>query len=232
MRSNARRSAMAVLATTGLALSIGSVAQAGVQPVPTPRIANAGGIAMVPTPDGLEIPGLTEDVMANCFIGGGCAARQWTAYYDQDGTGGVDDTQARFFSNVGIAPTVRLARRDLIQTSQSFQDIVTPGGSCPTGHNCWGWSGSSNTWTGAKGRVFTALTANDGTTPNPGQYRIALQARQGKRMVYLSYILGDYAGTLTSQPPSAMTVAALAKKANRALNKKSGWSQVPQTVLP
>lgn len=219
-----------VLATMAITTCVGASvigaslmgpASAATSPVNTPessssttaRITSIGGINLVPTPSGLKLGDLTEDTMASCFIGSGCAARSWTKLVgananDPDQIVAVD-------SNVGIVPTKRLATRDMKALKEQFQTFMANSG----------FVGAVKQ-TKSAGLVILKIHGKFDQTVDD-EVRI-VQARQGRRTVYMAVNLDNRVvnGTL----PTEASIANMTKKAKKVFTMN--WSQVPATVLP
>lgn len=203
--------ALAALGTVGV-LAPASALAAGLDPVQN-RITSVGGINLVPTPKGLGLGSLTEDTMATCSIGGGCAARAWERLIGPDAN---DPNQViTVQSNVGFLPTTRLAKRDMKAAKEQFQTFKANSG----------FTGTIKQKTSG-GITFLKISGYFDQTVDD-HVRI-VQARQGTRTVLLAVNLDN---RLTSgNLPKKAGIKYLVKKVRAVYSKN--WSQVPTTVLP
>jgi len=201
-------------ATLGLAaLALPSTVNAVPSEPVQPRVTSVGGINLVPTPKGLGLGSLTELTLANCGIGGGCAAREWQRLIGADAND--PDQVLTVQSNVGVLPTTRLAKRDMRAVKEQFQTFRANSG----------FVGSIKQST-SKGITYLKISGRFDQTVD--DHVRLVQARQGTRTVLLVVDLDNRLTTGTI--PSSASIKALTKKV-RTVYPKS-WSQVPTTVLP
>ncbi len=212
IRSRLIRSSAAATAVVGAFVLLPSASQAAA-PAPTPRITSAGAINLVPTPSGLKLGNLTEDTMSSCAIGSGCAARTWERLIGPDAN---DPNQVLTYqSNVGVLPTVRLARQDMRELSETFRGFIASSGFVGT---------VKQKTQGSK----TILQISGHFDQTLDDWVRIVQVRSGRRTVYIALNL-DNRLTPAELPVNA-SIPAITKKAKAVF--KSSWSQVPTTVLP
>ncbi|MEI6623505.1 MAG: hypothetical protein WCP28_16545 [Actinomycetes bacterium] len=186
--------------------------QASANPTET-RVTAVGGINLVPTPSGLGLANMVEQTVAGCSIGAGCAARTWKKLVGPDANN--PEQVISYESNVGVLPTVRLARRDQRALKEQFQTFVANSG----------FKGTISLHTSSS---FEALKISGYFDQTLDDHVRLVQVRQGTRTVFIAASLDNrlVQGTL----PAKTTVAALAKKAKAVF--RASWAQVPSTILP
>lgn len=196
----------------GLAMSL-PTAQAATPASLAPRITSAGGIDVVPTPAGLGLGGLQEQLMSSCDIGSGCAARTWQRLIGSDANN--PDAVITMKSNVGILPTQRLAQRDQLALAQQFNTYAANGG----------FAGYVSLGQRKGLKVLVVSGRFDQTVDD---YVQLVQVRRGRRTVMISVNLDNRNAHTTL--PSAASIRNLLAKARAALRQP--WPTVPPTVLP
>lgn len=208
---NKRRVSLAAAAATASAvLGSTSIAQAE---APVVRITSEGGINLVPTPRGLGLGGMDEEVESSCAIGYGCAARTWKRLLGADAND--PDAVITMRSNVGIIPTLRLAKRDQRALRSQFGTFAANGA----------FVGQINRRTRGGLGLLTISGRFDQTLDD--HVRI-VQVRQGTRTVFISVDRDNR--TTEGSLPARASVSNLLAKARTAL--RQSWSRVPTTVLP
>lgn len=188
----------------GVATLIGStaiaVAPAEATPGPvTNRITHAGGINVVPTPSGLGLGVVQGDelLVPDCKIGAACAGRQWS---------GSSGLFATFWSNVGFAPTERLASRWLKDRARIYRESKN-------------FVGNVNVSVKGSQQELTV----DGLWVGDPFRKVMI--RKGAKMVLVEVLLAP-----GSSFPASASMKRLERKASEAFGKS--WAQVPTTVLP
>ncbi len=203
--------AMAMVGLVGVTLP--TTVSAAPNEVVVSRVTSVGGINLVPTPKGLGLGSLTEETMASCSIGSGCAARSWQRLVGSDAN---DPNQViAVQSNVGFLPTTRLAIRDINALKQQFQTFIANSG----------FVGNIKQATSG-GITFLKISGRFDQTVDD-HVRI-VQARKGNRTVLLAVNLDNR--LTTGNLPVKASIKRLVKKVRAVY--ANNWSQVPTTVLP
>lgn len=196
----------------GMAMCL-PTAQAATPAPAAPRITSAGGINIVPTPAGLGLGGLQEQLLSSCDIGAGCAARTWQQLIGSDANN--PDAVITMKGNVGVLPTQRLAQRDQLALAQQFDTYAANGG----------FAGYVSLGQRKGLRILVISGRFDQTVDD---YVQLVQVRRGRRTVMISVNLDNR--NVHTTLPSATSIRKLLAKARAAL--RQSWNEVPPTVLP
>lgn len=204
-----------IIVTGGITISPANAVPAA-DPTNSPnsvRTTTVGGINLVPTPNGFKLGHLTEQLMSECTIGAGCAARTWQRLIGADAND--PGSVLVMISNVGILPTVRLAQRDQAAVAQRFNTFKANAA----------FVGNIKQRQNNGLHILSVSGYFDQTLDD---YVRLVQVRKGVRTVYIAVNLDNR--NSTAMLPKQASISNLVKKAKAVF--QNSWAQVPNTVMP